>query len=149
MDKKTPGQVLCERMNGISEWQDLDGGQRELYEQDAAAVIAHVISQIEQEARAVAVEDVIAISKDGGRYLFPNGVPEDLLKINEESYTTLRALATLPSTHVVVPLEPTEERIQAGSLALEVNERLFGEEYLVSMGCAKCVYKAMIAGSKV
>ena len=193
---KTPGQVAREVYFG--------GGSSDAWDSVAAAVIAHVRPQIEQdvegefkdavidklivnyiytkahdsapkealndllafalkmaldpkmsseaaqlvaEARAKVVEDVIAISKNGGRYLFPDGVPEDILKINEDSYKTIRALAPLPSGHCVVPVEPTEAMLMAAYDCVWPQENSAGViPERESNECAAAIYKAMIAG---
>jgi len=96
VSEKTAGQVLREKLAEIAVHLGVNTGN-EL----AAAVIAHVRPQIEAEAKAAAIEDVIlqhrTESIDGGNQWW-----------EKIGYVRIRALATAPAGHVCVPVDAIE-----------------------------------------
>ena len=132
MDNKTAGQIHFEHENsgyGLF-WHEQDADTKARNERIAAAVIAHVRPQIEHAEREKFIIELAAVKKQARAAFFAQMEKY----ITDDNVEAFRKLAALPPSHVCVPVEPTEEMMDALN------------SYAQCEGYIELGYKAMIAG---
>jgi len=135
MDNKTPGQIHFEFENeGYGRfWLEQDAEARDMHERIAAAVIAHARPQIEKAERERIIIEIDTVKKQARAAFFAQMEKY----ITDDNVEAFRKLAALPPSHVCVPVEPTEEMMNALN------------SYAQCEGYIELGYKAMIAGRKL
>lgn len=147
---KTPEQVALDAYNSCFDGYGVIKDVPKALGDVAAAVIAAARPQIEAEARAAMVEQCAQVCEDADdvqskrdTYYAQLG---DASATRHACAAEIRALAALPPTHQVVPLEPTEAMLKA-AMQREDDEPLSGWGKIVPASHAE-IYKAMLAASK-